>query len=59
MNGRIGHGTQERVQRGGSGKEAQFRFEELGVTVSHPRRDIQEVVERWDWNFCPMGDPEL
>lgn len=60
LNGRIGHGTQERkCGRGGSGKEAELRFKELGVTVSHPHRGIQATVERRDWSFCPLGDPEL
>lgn len=59
LNGRIGHGTQEREYGG----EDQGRKPSSGlkswVTVSHPHRGIQVTVERRDWSFCPLGDPEL
>lgn len=58
---RVDYGTQKRAHRRkrGSGREDEFRFEELEVTVGHPgiQVEVQEAAERWFWSPSPMGEP--
>lgn len=56
LDDRVDYGTQKRAHRRkrGSGREAEFRFEELEVTVGQV--DVQEAAERWFWSPSPMGE---